>query len=662
MGVKAKFAIASALIAASASADVALPDIFSDGMVLQRGIAVPIWGSASPGEDVEVAFAGQSKKTKAAENGAWSVKLDPMEASKTPSDLSVAGKNSIIVKNTLVGEVWLCSGQSNMEMPLKRTLGAEEEAAACSNAALRGFVMTKKWSLTPERAIKGKWQEASPQSCPSWPAVAYYYGKRLNKELDVPVGLLFCCWSGTTAQAWTPLEKLASVPELSHYLKDYKESCEKAKTPQEAKAKDDPKRNASLAAEASKRCVDPGNMGERLGWQKPGESTCDWTETQVPSGWFEDCNICGSVWYRKDVEIPEPWAKGSLTLNLDVLDDFDESYFNGVKVGATGKETDSWWLTPRHYKIPPGLAKPGKNLIAVRVFNEYGGGGFTGEADAMSIENETGETVKIAGQWMRKTELAIKTFPPVKPQLCNTPSALYNSMLAPLTPYAIKGAIWYQGESNAGAAYEYRALLPTLISSWRDAWGQGEFPFHIVQLANFMSRKDKPGQSAMAELREAQAMTAQALPRASLTVTIDLGEEQDIHYRNKRDVGERLALNALALDYGRKIEHSGPIFKSMERRGDKLLVEFEHAGKGLETKDGGPAKGFAICGSDGNFVWADAVIENGKIILSSPSVKKPLEARYAWADNPDCNLSNKDGLPAAPFRTDKFQGVTERRK
>lgn len=649
---KASILLAAALMLPCGilSAAIEMSPLFSDGMILQREAAVPVWGKALPGAEITVSFAGQSKSVKVAPDGSWTLKLEALKASKNPAEMQISGDGELRIKNVLVGEVWLCSGQSNMEMALKKTERGAEEAASASNPCLRAFTMTKNWSFTPTKNYKGRWAEASAKTVPDWSALAYYYGKKLNKELDLPVGLIFSYWSGTTAQAWTPLDALSSVPLLAKFELEYKKNLEKYSPESDKKDNLSPALRAAFAAESSKRFPDPGNMGEKLGWQNPAESTVDWTPVDVPPGWLEDRNIYGSVWFRKDIEIPSAWAGKKLKLNLDVMDDFDVSYFNGVKVGETGKETDSWWLTPRHYNVPEGLAKAGKNTIAVRIFNDYGFGGFTGEASSMTLENEAGETIPLAGVWYRKIELAIKSFPPVKASPANTPSVLYNGMINPLLPYAIKGVVWYQGESNAGAAKEYKVLLPTLIKAWREKWNQGDFPFYIVQLANFMQQKERPGESALAELREAQA-SALSLPKTGLAVTIDIGEADDIHYRNKRDAGERLALLPLALDYGLKIEYSGPVMKSCVKEKNAVRVSFNHAEKGLSVK-GDSLKGFVLGFADGTLVFADAKLEGSTVFVSSPLVKDPVSIRYGWADNPGSNLYNSEGLPALPFRTE----------
>jgi sialate O-acetylesterase len=377
--------------------------------------------------------------------------------------------------------------------------------------------------------------------------------------------------------------------------------------------------------------------------------------------------IDGAVWFRKEIDLPASWAEKDLTLNLTAIDDFDVTYFNGKRVGATGNDTPNSYLVPRRYKVPGSLVQPGRNVIAVRVFDRAGEGGF-GRTEVMSVVSvgakET-DAISLAGPWSYKVELALEPKRPdygSRPELPgptnqNSPSVLYNAMLAPLKPYAIRGVIWYQGESNAGRAYQYRTLFPTMIRDWRTAWNQGEFPFYFVQLANWQAAKAEPGESDWAELREAQTMTLQS-PQTGMAVIIDIGDANDIHPRNKLDVGKRLAAWALAETYHQKVEPSGPLYDSFSVKDDKITIKFKHVGGGLKTADGGPPKGFAIAGADHKFVWAETRVQGDTVIVWSKAVARPVAVRYAWADNPVANLYNQAGLPASPFRTDDWPGIT----
>jgi sialate O-acetylesterase len=411
--------------------------------------------------------------------------------------------------------------------------------------------------------------------------------------------------------------------------------------------------------------VDGENKGEALGYADPSGSTSDWTRMELPKQ-FEAAGLAidGAVWFRKVVQVPETWAGKQLILNLTAIDDYDVTYFNGTKIGSTGRETPDSYQVPRRYMVPGSLVRPGTNVIAVRVFDRAGDGGFGG-AGEMSLRPDgadASEAISLGGLWDYKVELALEPKQVdwgTRPELVgagnqNSPSMLYNAMIAPLVPFTIRGAIWYQGESNAGRAYQYRTLFPIMIRDWRRAWGR-VFPFYFVQLANWRPRKEQPSESDWAELREAQTMTLRE-PQTGMAVAIDIGGE-DLHPRNKLDVGRRLAAWALANTYGEKVVPSGPLFDRFSIEGDKVRIKFKH-GTGLKTNDSGPVKGFAIAGADRKFVWAEARIEGQTVVVWSPSISKPVAVRYGWADNPAVNLYNKAGLPASPFRTDDWPGVT----
>lgn len=464
-----------------AVAVVKTPAIFGDHMVLQRNVRAPVWGTANPGEAVTVRIASRKVTTRADANGKWMVRIGPFPAGG-PHTVTVSGEeNTLTFQNVMFGEVWVASGQSNMEWPLIAARNGDAEVRNANNPNLRLFVVAK--AVLPEPAVdcKGAWAECTPESARNFSAVAYFFGRNLYRRLQIPIGLVQTAWGGTPAESWTSRKWLESDPDFAPIV---------ARIPE------------------------------------PGQTT------------------------KKDDPTKPAW--------------------------------DSW-----------------------------------------------------------------------------TPTSLYNGMVAPIVPYAIAGVIWYQGESNAGRAYQYRKLFPAMIRCWREAWGQGDFPFLWVQLANFMKRATEPGESAWAELREAQTMTL-SLPKTGQAVAIDIGEADDIHPRNKQDVGMRLALQAQAVAYGdHNLLASGPMYKGMAVSGNKVTVTFTHVGTGLRTSDGLPVAGFAIAGRDRKFYWAEARIEGkDKVVLTSPNVDQPVAVRYAWADNPRCNLVNSADLPACPFRTDDWPGVT----
>lgn len=650
------------LFASSAFAKVSVPSLIGDNMVLQAGKKVRIWGTANPQESVTVELANQKATTTTDANGQWQTMLGPFKAGG-PLVLTIAGTNTLTFNNVLVGEVWVCSGQSNMEWPLINTTGASEAVAQANYPEIRLFTVPRKTAATPQNSVEGKWVVVSPEQAGQFSAVAYYFGRELHQKLKVPVGLIHTSWGGTPAEAWTSREAFAA-PELLPILERY-----------ELSLKDLPERQKvfeqQLATWAKQNLyTDEGNKGEGLGYADPKTATADWQQMKLPQ-FFETAGlkIDGAIWFRKEIDLPSSWEGRPLILNLGAIDDYDTTYFNGKRVGGIGGETANSYTIQRRYNIPGELVRGGRNVIAVRVFDSAGEGGFG--AGQMFLAPLLGDSasVSIAGPWSYKVELALTPKVPdwgsrpeaPGPHNQNSPSVLYNAMLAPLTPFAVRGAIWYQGESNTARAFQYRTLFPTMIRDWRRAWGDNDFPFYFVQLANWQPMKPDPGESEWAELREAQTLTLRE-PSTGMAVTIDIGDANDIHPRNKLDVGHRLAVWALAKTYNQALEYSGPLFKSFSIEGNKIRLKFEHASSGLKTADGGPVKGFAIAGEDRRFVWAEARIDGNDLVVSSKDVAKPVAVRYAWADNPLANLYNKAGLPASPFRTDEWPGQTVSRK
>jgi sialate O-acetylesterase len=641
-------------------AEVRLPAIISDNLVLQQETKVRIWGNARAGERVTVTFRNKSAETVADAQGRWQVFIGPLK-SGGPAELTVKGDNTLTIKNVLVGEVWLCSGQSNMEWPLANTIGATETLANANYPEIRMFRVEHHTSAEPLTDLEGHWVITTPDEAAHFTAVGYFFGRELYQRLKVPIGLINSSWGGTPAEAWTSHDALVSSPELKPILDRYESSLNMLPQAKEAYAQ------ALAQWEEKNLYIDAGNKGEALGYADPATSTADWSKMDLPQQ-FETAGLLidGAVWFRKVLELPESWAGKDLVLNLTPIDDQDVTYFNGNKVGSIGRETPNSYMVPRKYVVPGSLVHGGRNVIAVRVFDSAGEGGFS-RGGAMSIGPQEGDVISLRGAWDYKVELALEPKHPdwgSRPEAVgvsnqNNPSVLYNAMIAPLVPFAIRGAIWYQGESNAGRAYQYRTLFPIMIRNWRSAWGH-EFPFYFVQLANWHANKAEPDESDWAELREAQTMTLRE-PQTGMAVTIDIGDENDIHPRNKVDVGRRLAAWALFGTYGQKVVPSGPLFDRFAVEGDKVRIRFKH-GAGLKTSDGGPLKGFAIAGEDRRFVWADARIDGDAVIVSSPKVLKPVAVRYGWADNPLANLYNAAGFPASPFRTDDWPGVTATRR
>jgi len=650
------------LCAVAAHAEVRLPAIIGDNMVLQQGVKVRIWGTAKPDERVTVTFNNHSSSAVANAQGHWEVWLGPLKAGG-PFDLTVKGDNVLTIKNVLVGEIWLCSGQSNMEWPLINTFDGDNAVAHANFPEIRLFTVEKRTSTTPLTGVEGRWVVTTPDEAAHFSAVGYFFGRELYQRLKVPVGLIHSSWGGTPAEAWTSNDALRSVAELKPILDRYQSSLNPLPQTKEAYAR------ALAAWEEKNLYLDSGNKGEASGYADPKTSTADWARMELPKQ-FETAGLLidGAVWFRRVVEVPEPWAGKDLVLNLPPIDDYDTTYFNGAKIGSIGRETPNSYMVSRKYVVPGALVHAGPNLIAIRVFDSAGEGGFS-RGGKFSLGPATAtepELISLRGDWEYKVELALEPKHPdwgsrpnaVSANNQNNPSVLYNAMIAPLVPFAIRGAIWYQGESNAGRAYQYRTLFPLMIRNWRTAWGR-EFPFYFVQLPNWHAHKAEPDESDWAELREAQTMTLRE-PQTGMAITIDVGDEVELHPRNKLDVGRRLAAWALAATYGQKIVPSGPLFDRFTIDGDKIRIRFKYAA-GLKTIDGGPVKGFAIAGEDHHFVWADARIDGDTVVVSSPQVAKPVAVRYGWADNPVVNLYNEAGLPASPFRTDDWPGITANR-
>ncbi len=659
-------------MALAAQAEVTLPSIIGSEMVLQHGRPVPIWGKADPGETVEVTVAGSAPVAATADaEGRWRVNLPAQQVNDRGITLTIKGSASagpIVLSDILVGEVWFCSGQSNMQWTVKSSNHSAEEIASAQDPLLRLFQATHVVADAPQFDNKGKWQPCTPQSVSGFSAVAYFFGRQLRRELGVPVGLIHSSWGGTPAEAWTSLASLAADPltqpivaRWDRNLADYPAKLAAWEKQVEAL------RNAPGARPA--RHPDPGMTEDDQPRTQPGFDDSTWSEVNLPAQ-FEDTGEAfdGTAWYRRRIDLPPVMRGKPLVLELGAIDDFDHTFVNGVLVGRMDKSNPDSWSTKRRYDVPAELTGQAQLVLAVRVFDHFGGGGFTGVADDMRLSVKDGnDTISLAGAW--KMAVTQKLLPatgdnpqgmPPKPQGPDSPhrpASLYHAMVLPFAPYGMAGAIWYQGESNASRGEQYRPLLAAMVEDWRKAFELDVLPFGIVQLANFQARATQPGDSPWAELREAQTQVAMQLPKGGLAVAIDIGDEKDIHPRNKQDVGARLAAWALHDIYGRSgVVPSGPLFREAVVEGDRIRLRFDHA-QGLTFK-GERLTGFAIAGEDRKFVWAEATIDGESVVVNSPDVSRPVAVRYGWANNPDCNLYNAAELPASPFRTDDWPGVT----
>ncbi len=620
------------------SANVTMPRLFTDHAVLQRNVEVPVWGWAAPDEAVSVRFAGQIRKTKADKSGNWQVKLAP-QAAGGPFELTVIGKDTLLFHDLLVGEVWLCSGQSNMQWTL-REFGILPDSTL-DKPDIRLFNVAIDLDYLPKKDVQGAWQMAGPGTVGGFSATAYLFGRYLHAQLKVPIGLISSCLGATSIETWMSAGALKPFPQFREVV---------AKN--EGSGKNFAQLNADLLTYRQHWDTafyfknDPGIAQH---WEDPATDVSDWKDMGIPNLW-EDAGLAnydGSVWFRREFDLPANFTGPTFHVALNQIDDYDIAWVNGVKIGE-GFGARNW----RNYFFPAGILKPTGNVLVVRIFDTGGKGGmYTNAFWGNAILN---------GPWKYKPGVQIDaaTFP--KPEVPNGsffthPTLLYNGCIAPLQPYAIKGAIWYQGESNASRAAEYTDLLPAMIRDWRQHWGQGDFPFLIVQLANYYPEQPKPGESEWAELRAAQ-MSALSLPQTAIATAIDIGEADNIHPKNKKDLALRLGLAARKVAYQEAVVSSGPVFQSMQVAGDQVRVSYTSTGGGLVSKDKyGFLRGFALAGADKQFHWALAYVEGNTVVVFSPAVKQPVALRYAWADNPGpLDLYNMEGLPALPFRTDDW--------
>lgn len=621
--------------------DVTPAPLFRDHAVLQQAMPVPVWGLATPGEAVTVSVAGQTATATADANGRWLAKLPPLPAGG-PFELVIAGRNQITLHDILVGEVWLCSGQSNMEMRLgpgkgvKPVVGWQSAVASADLPMIRHFGVARALARDPADTVQGEWIVSSPATAPDFTAVGFFFARALHAARGVPVGLIHSSWGGTPAEAWMSGAALDQIPEFAAARA---ELAQLPKDPAAAQLVYEKRLDAWYAQ---------NDAGEKASptWSAPGLSLAGWDSMNLPANWEKGGlgDFDGLVWFRREFDLPAAWEGHAIDLHLGAIDDNETTYVNGQRVGAT-----AGWDTPRIYRMPPGLLHHGSNLIAVRVLDTGGGGGLWGNGVPMQLtcaDDAALPPINLEGPWRYRAagELSTLTPPPVNPiQSSNVPAVLYNGMIHPLLPYALRGVLWYQGESNAARAHQYRSLFPALIRDWRHLWGQGFLPFLFVQIA--------PHSDMPPEIREAQFLTLRQVPNTAMAVTLDVGDEQDIHPNQKQPVGERLALAARALAYGEQLEYSGPLFERAEFTGTTAVLHFSHLGGGL-VAPGGELIGFTLAGADRVFHPAKAVIKGDTVEVSAEAVAHPVAARYAWANFPLGNLYNRSGLPASPFRTD----------
>ncbi|WP_082738299.1 sialate O-acetylesterase [Chryseobacterium sp. CCH4-E10] len=615
------------------NAKIRLPALVSDGMVLQRNQKLKIWGYADAGEKVNVKFLNKTYSVTADNNGNWNIMLPELKAGG-PFVMTI---NDITLKDILIGDVWVASGQSNMELPMRRLKPLYgEEMKTVNNQNIRFFTVPQKYNFkTPQNDLDGgKWENTNPQTILNFSGVAYFFAKNLYEKNKVPVGIIHTSLGGSPVQAWMDVNSLKNYPE-------YLQEAEKWKNDDLIKSTESNEQSLSKAWYSE---LDQSDIGLNQHWENFDLDDSLWKTMNVPGSWEDhEGPFEGSIWLRKEITLPKGFAGKTAFLNLGRIKDADVTYINGVKVGNVTYE-----YPPRWYDIPAGVLKEGKNIIAVRITNGSGKGQFI--ADKPYYLEIDGQKIDLKGSWKYKIGTKMEKTAPGQTFIRWKPTGLYNSMIHPLINYKVKGFLWYQGESNTGKPKEYGDLLTTMINDWRSKWNEKDAPFLIVQLANFMEAKSQPVESNWAELRDQQRKVSLTVPQTGLAVIIDAGEWNDIHPLDKKTVGDRLALQALKMGDKKEIVADGPVYQSMKVEGNKIRLSFKK-----ETDDFAKVselKGFAIKNTDGNWTWAKAKAEGEKIVVWNDSVKNPVAVRYDWADNPDGNLKNKSGLPASPFSTE----------
>lgn len=622
-----------------------LPCLISDGMVLQRNAQVKIWGWAPPGEIITVRFVEKSYTSTSDDNGEWQVMLQTENAGG-PVDMVIetGGCIDIItIRNILLGDVWICSGQSNMEMGMGSLSDTyPEEIAGADNAAIRQFLVPQKYDFEgPQTDFEsGCWQAVNPQTISNFTAAGYFFAKNIFGTHQVPIGLINASLGGSPIEAWLSEEALESFPEDLESAKKMR-----GKNVVEALLKQDQVTMEEWTLRINEN--DEGMPVEGLSFFSPAYDASTWQYIKVPSYWEDEGldPFNGVVWFRKEIEISSKFLHHPAKLLLGNVVDEDTVYINGTQVGTLPMQYLS-----RKYEVPEGTLKQGKNTIVVRVVNFSGKGGFYKGKPYQLVMGD--EVIDLCGEWQNR--IGVKSDPMPAPNFVQwRPLGLYNGMIAPMTRYAMKGILWYQGESNTGRPKEYKYFLKALIADWRGKWYQGDFPFLYVQLPNFMEASDTPVSSNWAELRESQRKTLE-VPGTGMVVAIDLGEWNDIHPVNKKDVGDRLALAAQKVAYHDPfVVAFGPLLRSAKKNGNKMILSFDYIGSGLVVKGKDQLEYFAIAGPDGIFVWANAEIMDDCVVIWHEKVSDPVYVRYAWADNPEgANLYNQEGFPASPFEAE----------
>jgi sialate O-acetylesterase len=617
--------------------------LFSDNMVLQRGKINTIWGWSEAGDKITIQIGDTTATGVASPNRRWEVKLNPPPVGG-PYTIKISGPQTLVLSNVMVGDVWLCGGQSNMGLPLRFTRHGAEDAKTANYPDIRFFSVMGNPAYRHTDLIGGRWSAVTPESADWVSAVGYYFARKVQLETHVPIGLVSDNMGGTPAEAWTSTDALRPLKDFDLPLAEVERLA------------------ASGAPEYGNYVMhwyDEYDLGLKGKWASPDLDDSSWKPVEIPGG-FAELGVPSTpalAWFRKEIVLPDPLPDGRAMLLLGSIERMDTAYVNGKEVGGS-----SWVENPRAYFLGPDVLKPGRNVIALRVLKTKPDGGFLSKPEELHVVLGDKTSIPLAGAW--KAKLSVDARPPRQlPSAYENwpimPAVLYEGMLKPIAPLSIAGALWYQGEQNSPRGYQYRKILPAMISDWRKLFGQGDFPFYIVSLPAFKARSATPVDGdEWTETRESQALTAVSVPNSCLAVTIDTGDPDNIHSPDKVQVGERLALCALANYYGQKVVYSGPAMTAVDRLPGEIRIHFAHTDGGLVVK-GEKLGEFAIAGADRKWAWAEARIEGDAVVVSSASVPDPKEVRYAWQSNPLATLFNGAGLPAAPFRSDNWPGLTD---
>lgn len=615
--------------------------IFGDNMVLQRNKEDRIWGWSGPGDKITVQIGDTTASAVAGADRRWQVSFKAPPAGG-PYTVKVAGSSqSVELHNVLVGDVWLCTGQSNMEFPMRGVLNADEEIQKADYPNVRFFTVAQHSAYRQTNVVAGHWQAVSPQTAARLSAVAYYFARRVEQDIHVPIGLVVDCVGGTPAETWMSEAALRKIGGLDIPL-DYLH-----------KLADE---NAPEYGNYITHWYEEYDRGLKENWSDPALDDANWKPVDIMNGWsaLGVADVPSVVWFRKEVTLPDPLPAGRSMLILGVVDRMDAVWINGSYIGGS-----AWVENPRRYFLR-NVLKPGRNEFVIRILRLGESGGFLGKPSDLHLVLGDNSSIPLAGDWKAKVSVDARPPHPLPISYENwpvIPSVLYKGMLEPIGSLSITGAIWYQGESNAKRGYEYRKVLPALIADWRELFHQGDFPFYIVGLPFNGQRSSTPTDDGWAEIRESQAITANEVPDTCLAITDDTGDADSVHPRVKEPVGDRLAYCALGQYYGEKIEYQSPTLASWDHENGAIRLRFAHADDGLVMKYQPDA--FQIAGADQKWYWADAHAFGDTVIVSTSLVQNPVAVRYDWQSNPPVILFNKAGLPAGPFRTDNWPGVTD---